>query len=114
MPAGNRLPGAPRHSLFADVEGRVMQAMKAGLEMRVESKTYVNDLNSDAAPGNAVFKARLSQEFQFNGAKMVLYGRLDNLFAKTYAGSLIVNDTNARYFEAAPGRRLFVGVRGMF
>ena len=114
VPAGNRLPGAPRHSLFADMEGSVMQAVKAGLEMRVESKTYVNDLNSDAAPGYAVFNARLSQEFQFNGVKMVLYGRLDNLFAKNYAGSVIVNDTNGRYFEPAPGRRLFVGVRSLF
>ena len=114
VPTGNRLPGSPRHSLFADVEGSVMPAVKAGLEMRVESKTYVNDLNSDAAPGYAVFNARLSQEFQFNGAKMVLYGRIDNLFDKNYAGSVIVNDTNGRYFEPAPGRRLFVGVRGMF
>ncbi len=115
--AGNRLPGAPRHSLFADVEASVMQAMpelKAGLEMRVESKTYVNDLNSDAAPGYAVFNARLSREFVMNGVKMVLYGRLDNLLDRNYAGSVIVNDTNARYFEAAPGRRFFVGVRGMF
>ena len=114
VPAGNRLPGAPRHSLFADVEGSVSEVVKAGLEMRVESKTYVNDLNSDAAPGYAVFNARLSREFQFNGAKMVLYGRIDNLFAKNYAGSLIVNDTNGRYFEPAPGRRLFVGVRTLF
>ena len=114
VPVGNRLPGAPRHSLFADVEGSVMEAVKAGLEMRLESKTWVNDLNSDAAPGYAVFNARLSQEFRFNGAKMVLYGRIDNLFAKNYAGSLIVNDTNGRYFEPAPGRRLFVGVRTLF
>ena len=114
VPAGNRLPGAPRHSLFADVESSVTEAVKAGLEMRLESKTWVNDLNSDAAPGYAVFNARLSHEFRFSGAKMVLYGRIDNLFAKNYAGSLIVNDANARYFEPAPGRRLFVGVRSMF
>ena len=111
---GNRLPGAPRHSLFADMQGSVSDTVKAGLEMRLESKTYVNDLNSDAAPGYAVFNARLSREFQFNSAKMVLYGRIDNLLDKTYAGSLIVNDNNGRYFEAAQGRRLFVGVRTLF
>lgn len=114
VPVGNRLPGAPRHSLFADVQASVTDSVRAGLEMRLESKTYVNDLNSDAAPGYAVFNARLSREFRFNGAKMLLYGRIDNLFDKTYAGSLIVNDANARFFEAAPGRRLFVGVRSMF
>ncbi|MBC7445785.1 MAG: TonB-dependent receptor [Polaromonas sp.] len=112
--AGNRLPGAPRHSLFADVEGDLAEMLKAGLEVRLESKSYVNDLNSDAAPGYAVVSARLSREFRLSGAKMVLYGRIDNLLGKTYAGSVIVNDANARYFEPAPGRRLFVGVRSQF
>ena len=114
VPAGNRLPGAPRHSLFADVQARLTDSVKAGLETRLESKTYVNDLNNDAAPGYAVFNASLSREFRFNGAKLLLYGRIDNLLDKTYAGSLIVNDNNGRYFEAAPGRRLFVGVRSVF
>ena len=114
VPAGNRLPGAPRHSLFADIEGSVLQAVKAGLEMRLESKAYVNDLNSDAAPGYAVFNARVAKEFLFSGARMVLYGRIDNLFEKRYAGSVIVNDANGRFFEPAPGRRFFVGVRTMF
>ena len=112
--AGNRLPGAARHSLFADVESAVTETLKAGLEMRLESKTYVNDLNTDAASGYGVVNARLSQEFRFSGAKMVLYGRIDNLFGKAYAGSVIVNDANARFFEPAPGRRLFMGVRSQF
>ncbi|MDB5778471.1 MAG: TonB-dependent receptor, partial [Polaromonas sp.] len=114
VPAGNRLPGAPRHSLFADVQASVTDSIKAGLEMRLESSTPVNDLNSDAAPGYALVNASLSREFRFNGARMVLYGRIDNLLDKAYAGSLIVNDNNGRYFEPAPGRRLFVGVRSLF
>jgi len=115
VPAGNRLPGAPRHSLFANVQASLTESVKAGLETRLESKTYVNDLNSDAAPGYAVFNAQLSQEFRFNGAKMLVYGRIDNLLDETYAGSLIVNDNiNRRYFEAAAGRRLFAGVRSQF
>ena len=114
VPAGNRLPGVPRHSLSAEVETSLGNSMKGGLEMRVESKTSVNDRNSDAAPGYAVFNARLGKEFTFDGVKMVLYGRLDNLLARNYAGSVIVNDANGRYFEPAAGRRLFVGVRTLF
>ena len=114
VPAGNRLPGAPRHSLFADVQASLTDSVKAGLETRLESKTYVNDLNADATPGYAVFNASLNREFRFNGTKLLLYGRIDNLLDKAYAGSLIVNDNNGRYFEAAPGRRLFVGVRSVF
>ena len=114
VPAGNQLPGAARHSLFGDVEGSLTDAVKAGLEMRLESKTYVNDLNSDAASGYAVFNARLSREFRFSGAKMLVYGRIDNMLGKKYAGSVIVNDANGRFFEPAPGRRLFVGLRSQF
>ena len=102
------------HSLYADVEARLADTLKAGLEIRVDSKAYVNDLNTDAAPGYAVFNARVSQEFRLNGAKMVVYARIDNLLAKSYAGSVIVNDSNSRFFEPAPGRRLFAGIRTAF
>jgi iron complex outermembrane receptor protein len=30
--------------------------------------------------------------------------RGDNLFARRYAGSVIVNEGNSRFFEPAPGR----------
>ena len=36
--------------------------------------------------------------------------RVDNIFAKRYAGSVIVNEGNARYFEPAPERNWTVGV----
>lgn len=112
--AGNRLPGAPRNSLFTQVEYKPSDALTTALEMRAESKAYVDDVNSDAAPGYAVFNLRASYAFNLGGAKMALYGRLDNLFDRNYAGSVIVNDGNGRFFEPAAGRRLFVGVRGTF
>ena len=44
---------------------------------------------------------------------MYLFGRLDNLLDRNYAGSVIVNDSNRRFFEPAAGRRIFVGLRTM-
>lgn len=112
--SGNRLPGAPEHSLFTEVQYRWPNAVTAALEMSANSKAYVNDINSDAAAGYAVFNLRTGYEFKAGAAKMVLFGRIDNLFDKAYAGSVIVNDSNGRFFEPAPGRRLFVGLRTMF
>jgi iron complex outermembrane receptor protein len=37
------------------------------------------------------------------------YARVDNLFDKRYAGSVIVNESNGRYYEPAAGRSLGVG-----
>ena len=36
---------------------------------------------------------------------------LDNLFDKNYVGSVIVNESNGRYYEPAPNRTLFAGVQ---
>jgi iron complex outermembrane receptor protein len=112
--AGNRLPGAPEHSLFTEVEYKPTDTVTTGLEMRVESKAYVDDVNSDTAPGYAVLNLRTAYEFRVGAARMNLFGRIDNLLDKNYAGSVIVNDGNQRFFEPAPGRRLFVGLRTMF
>jgi hypothetical protein len=35
----------------------------------------------------------------------------DTLDARAYAGSVIVNESNRRFFEPAPGRRFFAGLR---
>ena len=112
--AGNQLPGAPRHSLYAETEARIGEGATVGLEMRAESKIQVNDTNTDAAPGYAAFNLRAGKELRAGPARVFLFARIDNLFDRQYAGSVIVNDGNGRFFEPAPGRRLFVGARTQF
>ena len=112
--SGNRLPGVPRNALYAEAETRIAEGATLALEMRAESKTWVNDINSEAAPGYAAFNLRLGKEFRSAAARFYLFGRIDNLFDRQYAGSVIVNDANGRFYEPAPGRRFFVGVRSQF
>ncbi len=110
---GNRLPGAPMHSLFTQLEYRPAPGLTTAIEMRAESKAYVDDVNSDAAPGYAVFNLRAGQEFRVGATKWYVFGRLDNVFDRNYAGSVIVNESNRRFFEPAADRRFFVGLRAM-
>lgn len=112
--AGNRLPGAPEHSLYTDLQYRWPNAVTAAVEMRADSKAYVNDINSDTAAGYVVFNMRTGYEFTVGSTKMVAFGRLDNVLDRAYAGSVIVNDGNQRFFEPAPGRRLYLGLRTQF
>ena len=111
--AGNYLPGAPRHSLFAQAQYRPITPLTMALEMRAEGRAYADDINSDAAPGYAVVNASTGYSFTAGTATMYLFGRLDNLLDRNYAGSVIVNDSNRRFFEPAAGRRIFVGLRTM-
>ena len=52
--AGNRLPGIPRHALFAAFGWMPPQGWRAGAEVRAVSRVYANDGNSARAPGYAV------------------------------------------------------------
>jgi iron complex outermembrane receptor protein len=38
--------------------------------------------------------------------------RVDNALDRRYAGSVIVNEANGRFFEAAPGRRFVFKLAG--
>jgi len=38
------------------------------------------------------------------------YTRVDNLLDRHYVGSVIVNESNGRYYEPAPGRNYGVGL----
>ncbi|MDP9108369.1 MAG: TonB-dependent receptor, partial [Pseudomonadota bacterium] len=109
--AGNRLPGAPRHSLYGELNYQLTEVWSAGADLRAESRVFVNDTNSDVAAGYAVVNIHTGYALHIGTAKVFVFGRIDNVADKHYASSVIVNDSNGRYFESAPGRRAFVGVR---
>ncbi|MBU8977493.1 TonB-dependent receptor [Lysobacter sp. MMG2] len=107
--AGNRIPGIPRANGYAELawntrDGRTVAAM----EMRASDGMPTDDRNTDASNGYATFALRL----QWRAAASGWYGfaRVDNLFDRDYAGSVIVNEGNARYFEPAPGRGFTLGL----
>ena len=71
----------------------------------------VNDLGTDAAPSYFVAAADVGYGFDVASGQLRTFARIDNLFDRKYAGSVIVNDANGRYFEPAPDRTLMLGVQ---
>jgi iron complex outermembrane receptor protein len=112
VPAGARLPGVPSQQAYAELAWRPRAApgWVAAVEAQYVDKVYVNERNSDAAPSYAVANARVGYELRRGNATLRTFARLNNLFDRNYAGSVIVGDTNGRYFEPAPGRNWFAGV----
>jgi iron complex outermembrane receptor protein len=109
--AGNAIPGIPRQSAF--VEGSWQHkpsGFSSALELRHVAKVYVNDANADAAPAYTLASLRLGFEQNSTGWQLKEFVRVDNLTDKKYAGSVIVNESNARFFEPAPGRTWLAGV----
>jgi iron complex outermembrane receptor protein len=110
IPAGNRIPGIARDSLYGALGWVPPVGWRGGVEARALSKVWVNDVNSDAAAGFAVVNANVGYVARVGGVDVTGFARVDNLFGRSYAGSVIVNEGNARYFEPAPTRNWTVGL----
>lgn len=115
IPADNRMPGIPATSIYGELSWRhPASGFASALEMRHVGRVYVNDENSDAAAAYTIGNLRLGFEQKTLGWKLKEFLRIDNLSDKKYAGSVIVNEGNARYFEPAPGRNWLAGVSAAY
>jgi iron complex outermembrane recepter protein len=102
--AGKLLPGVPAQSLYAELRWSHPSGFTAALESKYQGKIFVNDLNTDSAAANVVANARVGYARDFGTVKLSAGIRIDNLTDKRYAGTVIVNEGNSRFFEPAPGR----------
>jgi len=102
--ADNRIPGIARTSAYGGLTWQPTGGWRTGLEARALSKVFVNDLNNDAAAGYATLAAHVGYQLSLGAWDVGALLRVDNLTARRYAGSVIVNDGNGRFFEPAPGR----------
>ncbi len=102
--AGNRLPGTPERSAYAELAWRPRAAwggFNAAAELVHTGRLWVNDANEDAAPAATVYNLRTGFAQQVGGWQLAQLLRLDNATDKRYAGSVIVGDANKRFFEPA-------------
>jgi iron complex outermembrane receptor protein len=115
VPAGNRMPGVPASTLYGELSWKhPASGFNAAVELRHAAKVYVNDENSDAAAAYTIGNLRFGFEQPAAGWTLKEFVRIDNVSDVKYAGSVIVNDGNGRYFESAPGRNYLAGVSASY
>ena len=107
---GTYIPGIAKNQAFTRIAWQPKQGFQAGLEARYMDKIYVDDINSDTAPSYTVVAANVGYLWVNRDWKVNSYARVDNLFDRNYVGSVIVNDSNSRFFEPVDGRNFSVGM----
>ncbi len=133
--AGNALPGVPRESFFVEALWRMPRDARArgdsaagaanisaapltgffnqpyaAIELRRVSQMFADDRNSDAAEAYTIVNLRAGMEQRAGSWRLSEFVRLDNAGNKRYAGSVIVNETNGRFFEPGARRNWTIGV----
>jgi len=109
IPEGNHLPAVPANSLYG---GLTWRYAPAGFAITAETigraAIYVDDRNSDAASGYWTENVRFGFEQDAGRWHVTEYASVNDLTDRRYVGSVIVNETNSRFFEPAPGRTALV------
>ena len=111
MPAGNRIAGTMAKSAFASLAWLPLPSTELALELRYQGEMPVNDRNSDFSPSATLAALRVSHSLPLGPGTLSVLARLDNLTDKVYAGAVIVNEANGRYFETAAGRTALLALR---
>lgn len=114
VPAGRRIGGTSPRAAYGEIawlpggSGRTELAA----EWRAQGETAVNDRNTDFASGYATLALRARQQYQLSDAsRLELLLRVDNVFDREYAGSVIVNEGNGRFFEPGSPRAWLLGLK---
>ena len=107
--AGNRLPGVPDRAAWTELKWTHSSGVYAAAEVKYQGRILANDVGTEWAEAVTLLGARIGMAQLWRGAKWSVFIRGDNMTGKTYAGTLIVNEANRRYYEPAAGRTWLAG-----
>lgn len=107
--AGNRIPGIPRQTfeLTATLHTPFASFVTEGT---TTDRMFVDDANSQSAPGYAILNARIvsSAFWQGSGAEVIVGAQ--NLFNTRYISSVSVNAAGGKFYEPGSQRAVYVGI----
>jgi iron complex outermembrane receptor protein len=115
IPEGNRLPAVPANSVYTGLTWQqAPDAFSVTAELIGRAQIYFDDRNSDAAPGYWVANLHATTVQRMGRWRLSESARIENVGDRRYAGTVIVNESNSRFLEPAPGRTFYVGVTASF
>ncbi len=110
--AGNELPGIPSHQVQSWLTTR-RGAWFGTIDVSAASSMSVNDAATERAASYVAVGARAGADVAFNAGRLVaapVVG-VENLLDRRYASAVLVNATRGRFYEPAPPRTFFAGLR---
>lgn len=107
---GNRLPGIPRQTLFAELAWRDGQGRFAIVDLYTASALYTENANVTEVGGYAVVNLRAGLSSSWSGWEVETFVALNNATDREYFSNIRINDANGRFYEPAPERNWFAGI----
>lgn len=110
LPARARIPGVPRAQAALSLRWGEPQGWYAEGEVQHVGAVNANLAGSDVAEGHTLLGARTGYRFRTPRSDGRIYLGVSNLADEAHVGSVIVNESNRRYYEPGAGRAFTVGL----
>jgi len=113
--SGNRIPGVPKQGLFAEMMwSNSNKCLEFAVEGRAAGSIAANDLNSAYASGYGIMNLRAIARQNYGHWSISEFARIDNVFDRSYVGSVIVNQAASQFYESSPGRNWLAGGKASY
>lgn len=108
---GQRLPGLPEHALFAELAWQHERGWFVIADTLLVSEVFADNANDERVAGYGLLNARAGRQFERSGWSWEAFAAINNLTDRDYFSNIRVNANNSAFYEAAPGRNVFAGIR---
>jgi iron complex outermembrane receptor protein len=109
---GNRLPGIPEH--FGNLQINY-QPEEDGFFVRWNTRfngsSYANDANTAKVDSYLISDLRIGFERVWGAWTIEPFIGINNVFDQTYNANIRINASRSRYYEPAPERNIYSGIR---
>lgn len=109
--SGKRLPSVPDYTGSVTADLQFNKGFYLNSTFFHASSIYLNDANTVETKGYDLLGARIGWRFLIKKLELNFYTGADNLFGEVYSLGTDINAAGGRYYNAAPGRNYFGGVR---
>jgi iron complex outermembrane receptor protein len=108
---GNRIPGIPEHLLNIALDWTHASGFYAGWDLLYAGRFYADNANSVATGDYLVSNLRAGFRWERDRWSCEPFAGVNNLFDEDYMSNIRLNAAFGRYYEPAPGRNVYGGVR---
>lgn len=109
--SGNRVPGVSPHRLHARLGYARGAGPSGSLRLTAVDDYFVDSANQNRNDGYIVVDLRFGYTARTGRLEIVPIVGINNVFDVRYNSSVVVNATAGRYYEPAPGRNVYAGLR---
>lgn len=109
--SGNRLPGIPRHNVYAGALLRYRSLLMVQVWYFFNSRQALNDANDVWGAEQHQLSIKAGRELRLKHAGFTLYAGVNNLLNSRFSLGYDINAAGGRYYNAAPLRNYYVQIR---